>query len=66
MKIIDNIQCIHSYRDKDENLYGGKYKLVKSSGYNGFRGLMTWSINWDAKNNFEFSNNYRDYFNNLK
>ncbi|MDD7793918.1 carbohydrate-binding protein [Clostridium sp. 'White wine YQ'] len=42
--------------------YGGTYKLVNSSGYTGFRGLMTWSINWDAKNNYEFSNNYRAYF----
>ncbi|SHI69443.1 Chitinase [Clostridium cavendishii DSM 21758] len=42
--------------------YGGKYKLSKEGGYPGFRGLMTWSINWDAKNNFEFSNSYSDYF----
>ena len=45
--------------------YGGKYKLANGKGYPGFRGLMTWSINWDAKNNFEFSNNYRDYFDRL-
>ena len=45
--------------------YGGKYKLANGKGYPGFRGLMTWSINWDAKNNFEFSNNYRDYFDKL-
>lgn len=42
--------------------YGGKYQLRKASGYPGFKGLMTWSINWDAKSNFEFSNSYRDYF----
>ncbi|MBN1051752.1 chitinase [Clostridium botulinum] len=46
--------------------FGGKYKLVNSTGYSGFRGLMSWSINWDAKNNFEFSNSYREYFNNIK
>ena len=45
--------------------YGGSYKLANGKGYPGFRGLMTWSINWDAKNNFEFSNNYRDYFDKL-
>lgn len=42
--------------------FGGKYKLSKESGFPGFKGLMTWSINWDAKSNFEFSNNYRAYF----
>jgi chitinase len=29
------------------------------------RGLMTWSINWDRFNNFEFSRNHRAYFNRL-
>lgn len=31
-----------------------------------FRGVMTWSVNWDAYGNvFEFSNSYRTYLNNL-
>jgi chitinase len=42
--------------------FGGKYTLSKSTGYPSFRGLMTWSINWDAKSNYEFSTNYRAYF----
>lgn len=42
--------------------YGGKYKMVANKSYPEFRGLMTWSVNWDAKSNFEFSNNYRSYF----
>ena len=29
--------------------FGGKYKLSNESGYPAFRGLMSWSINWDAK-----------------
>ena len=29
--------------------FGGKYKLSNQSGYPAFRGLMSWSINWDAK-----------------
>ncbi|MBB4914753.1 carbohydrate binding domain-containing protein [Streptosporangium saharense] len=29
--------------------------------YRGLRGLMTWSINWDKYNNFEFSRNHRAY-----
>ncbi|WP_390881324.1 chitinase [Bacillus bingmayongensis] len=42
--------------------FGGKYKLSNPEGYPTFRGLMSWSINWDAKNNYEFSNYYRTYF----
>ena len=42
--------------------YGGKYKIANQNGYLGFKGLMTWSVNWDAKSNFEFSTSYRSYF----
>lgn len=45
--------------------FGGQYVLAESGGYGGFRGLMTWSINWDAVNNFEFSTAYRTYFDTL-
>lgn len=41
--------------------YGGNYTLINSSGYAGFRGMMTWSINWDINYGYEFSNNYRAY-----
>ncbi|MEP2026416.1 MAG: glycosyl hydrolase family 18 protein [Reichenbachiella sp.] len=41
--------------------YGGNYTMVNPDGYPNFRGLMTWSINWDEYNNFEFSNNHRPY-----
>ena len=46
--------------------YGGTYKLQNASGYSGFKGLMSWSVNWDAQNNYEFTNNYRAYFDALK
>lgn len=46
--------------------YGGAYKLQNTSGYSGFRGLMTWSVNWDAQNSYEFTNNYRPYFDEFK
>ncbi|BCJ95496.1 hypothetical protein acsn021_30650 [Anaerocolumna cellulosilytica] len=42
--------------------YGGTYQLQNTSGYSGFKGLMSWSVNWDAQNNYEFTNNYRGYF----
>ncbi|HEY0601418.1 MAG TPA: glycosyl hydrolase family 18 protein [Herpetosiphonaceae bacterium] len=45
--------------------FGGSYRLRSTSGYAGFRGLMTWSINWDAFNNFEFSSRHRTYLNSL-
>jgi chitinase len=45
--------------------FGGKYKIANPNGYPGFKGLMTWSVNWDAKSNYEFSTNYRSYFDGL-
>lgn len=41
--------------------FGGSYTLRNSNGYFDFRGLMTWSINWDIANGYEFSNNHRAY-----
>ncbi|NMM52781.1 fibronectin type III domain-containing protein [Paenibacillus aquistagni] len=38
------------------------YQMRSStSGFADFRGVMTWSINWDKFNNFEFSNSHRAY-----
>lgn len=45
--------------------YGGGYVLHNPSGYPNLRGVMTWSINWDAFAGFEFSNSYRTYLNSL-
>lgn len=42
--------------------YGGTYQLKNPSGYPDFKGLMTWSVNWDAQNNYEFTANYHSYF----
>ncbi|MCX7745869.1 MAG: glycosyl hydrolase family 18 protein [Clostridia bacterium] len=41
--------------------FGGSYKLKNPAGYPNLRGLMTWSINWDAFTNFGFSNSHRPY-----
>jgi chitinase len=43
----------------------GAYKPHTSTGWTSFRGLMTWSINWDKYNNFEFSNNHRQFLDKL-
>jgi chitinase len=45
--------------------FGGQYTLRNPAGYPDFRGLMTWSINWDRFNNFEFSRNHRAFLNGL-
>jgi chitinase len=38
--------------------FGGTYQLQNPSGYPELAGLMTWSINWDVQNNYEFSTQY--------
>jgi chitinase len=43
----------------------GSY-VKHSANASAFRGVMTWSINWDAYNGiYEFSNSYRTYLNGL-
>ena len=46
----------------------GSYTLAKSSGHPTLRGMMTWSINWDAANScngtYSFSKNYKSIFGN--
>src|SRR5258706_2148554 len=45
--------------------FDGSY-VKRSANASAFRGVMTWSINWDAFNGiFEFSNSYRTYLNGL-
>jgi chitinase len=45
--------------------FGGRYVLRNTAGYRAFRGLMTWSINWDRFASFDFSHNHRAYLNAL-
>jgi chitinase len=45
--------------------FGGQYQLANPDGYADYRGLMTWSINWDLNNNLEFSNAHRPYLDDL-
>ena len=44
----------------------GTYVLATSGGYPALRGMMTWSINWDAvstcANRYQFANNYQSIF----
>jgi len=41
--------------------FGGAYKLHNSICYESLRGVMTWSINWDAAHHYQFSNAIRSY-----
>lgn len=43
--------------------FGGSYVIRKAGAYPGFRGLMAWSVNWDAKAGYEFTRSYRAYLN---
>lgn len=44
----------------------GSYTLSQAGGYPGFRGMMTWSINWDASTQcgsvYEYATNYERIF----
>ncbi|SET20105.1 chitinase family 18 [Stigmatella erecta] len=55
-----NVQKALDYLIKGQS-FGGSYVLRQASGYPGFKGLMTWSINWDKYFNSEFSNSHRAY-----
>ena len=41
--------------------FGGSYQLASPTGYPKFRGIMTWSINWDVFANLSWSVPYRNY-----
>lgn len=45
--------------------YGGQYTLQNPEGYQQFRGVMTWSINWDNTQNNSFAKDYRAYFDSI-
>ena len=45
--------------------YGGRYKMQNPGGYPNLRGIMSWSINWDAATGFSFSKNARKIIDSL-
>lgn len=50
---------------KGEGSKPGSYTLINPDGYQDLRGMMTWSINWDAASccgAYIFAKNYRDLF----
>ncbi|MDB5105320.1 MAG: chiD [Fibrobacteres bacterium] len=45
--------------------FGGSYVLRKPGGYPGLRGIMTWSVNWDAPQGYKFGQTFAGYFTGL-
>jgi chitinase len=45
--------------------FGGAYHLRNACGYPSLRGVMTWSINWDAAMDFQFSRTTRTFLDGL-
>lgn len=45
--------------------FAGKYQLATPAGYPTFRGVMTWSINWDVSTSLSWSLSYRKYLDTL-
>jgi chitinase len=45
--------------------FGGSYTLRNPSGYPCLRGVMAWSINWDAVTSFQFSRTTRTFLDTL-
>jgi chitinase len=45
--------------------FGGGYQLSSPTGYAHFRGVMTWSINWDVHAGLAWSDDYRKYLDTL-
>lgn len=47
----------------------GTYTMIQTAGYPTLRGMMTWSINWDAVNTcataYEYAENFENIFGNL-
>lgn len=58
-----DVQRAFSYLAEGKS-FGGQYALIGRS-YPKLRGLMAWSINWDAHHGFEFSNQHRGYLDRL-
>jgi chitinase len=45
--------------------FGGHYTLASATGYPGFRGVMTWSINWDLFHGQVWSKSQRNFLDNV-
>ncbi|WP_339898527.1 glycosyl hydrolase family 18 protein [uncultured Gilvimarinus sp.] len=61
-----SVSDVHSALNCLIKLQGcGTYQPHTGTGWSDLRGVMTWSINWDKFNNFEFSTEHRQYLDSL-
>ncbi|QRK13261.1 fibronectin type III domain-containing protein [Archangium violaceum] len=60
-----NVQKALTYLIKGQS-FGGSYVLRNPAGYADFKGLMTWSINWDKYYNSEFSSSHRPFLDSFR
>lgn len=58
------LQKALNYLTRDES-FGGKYVRQSPGNYSSLRGIMTWSINWDAVNHHHFSSSIHSYLDTL-
>lgn len=58
------LQKALNYLTKGES-FGGRYVRQDPRNYSSLRGVMTWSINWDAVNHHQFSSSVHSYLNTL-
>ena len=59
---VDVVKNALQYLITGKNPGGISYQLRKADGYPGFRGVMTWSVNYDKQINNNLANTITDYF----
>lgn len=62
---IDSINLAMNYLLGKSSSQPGVYKLKQEGGYPKLRGMMTWSINWDASDSCSYSYEFADNFQKL-
>lgn len=59
---VDDVVTALKYLISGEKPSGISYTLSKAGGYPDFRGVMTWSVNWDCSNNYALANAVQNYY----
>ena len=62
---VDDVKKALQYLISGVKPAGITYTLANSSGYPDFRGVMTWSVNWDATNSYALANTIAAYYNEI-
>lgn len=59
---VDDVVKALKYLISGEKPAGISYTLSKAGGYPDFRGVMTWSVNWDCSKNYALANAVQNYY----